>query len=222
MKRPCYKQAEYAARIRRALGVDVSPVQCHVVDEPGMESVLVRSGWSKNDADGVVGFHVGNNVYVREDSDWSTLHELLHRAGINADRMNRFVAEGLVEAIASEIKRSPDEHQPTYPDETTWVKGTLLPLLGMSGVQLGKILAHSSDPPGELARRIASKNPKNDITTLRRELMPQRPGKPTLHGSRATIAPVRYDSDDGATALSAILAVAAAALGLPAVLRRLG
>ena len=78
------------------------PYQCHVVDQSGMSKVMSRAGWNKKDTYGVVGFHLDDNVYVLKSADWTTLHELIHTAGVNADRINRVLAEGLTELIASD------------------------------------------------------------------------------------------------------------------------
>lgn len=179
--RPCHKQAEFIARIQGAMGVTMGPVSCHIVNEPGMAKVMTRSGWSANETTGVVGFQVAQDVYVLDSTPWTVLHELVHRSGINGDRLNRFVAEGLTEAIARELKRSPDEHQPTYPTETTWVQQQLLPLLGLSAVQLGTALAKSSSPPDALAALIQAKKPGVDVNKLRHELRPQAPDRPSFN-----------------------------------------
>lgn len=180
--RRCHKQDEFVRRIEGALGVSVRPVACHIVNNDGMQSVMARAGWSKNDASGVVGFQVGRDVYVLDSAPWTVLHELVHRSGVNADRLNRFVAEGLTEAIAEELRTSPDEHRPTYPEETGWVKGTLLPRLGMSAVQLGAIIAQSSDPPTTLADLMLRARPGSvSRSQLVGELRPQVHERPSYN-----------------------------------------
>lgn len=179
--RPCHKQAEFIERIEDAMGIRMGPVSCHIVNEKGMESALTRSGWSKNEAVGVVGFQVAKDVYVLDSTPWTVLHELVHRSGVNGDRLNRFVAEGLTEAIARELKQGDDEHRPTYPTETAWVQKELLPMLGMSAVQLGTELAKASSPPDHLANLIASVKPGTNVNALRHSLRPQAPEKPSLN-----------------------------------------
>ena len=179
--RPCHKQDIFIDRIQRSLGVEIRDVSCHIVNENGMASVMRRSGWSANETVGVVGFQVGRDVFVLDSTPWTVLHELVHRSGINGDRLNRFVAEGLTEAIARELKQSPDEHQPTYPTETKWVQQTLLPLLGMTAVQLGRELVRSSSPPDRLAELVAAKKPGVDKNKLRHDLRPQHPDRPSLN-----------------------------------------
>lgn len=183
--RTCYKGSDFAQRIRRALGVEVGQVSCHIVDDPGMRQVMRHAGWTRNeDVEGVVGFQVNQNIYVRDDSKWTTLHELIHRAGINADRISRFVAEGLVEVIAGQLKQGPDEHQPTYPDETRWVKDVLLPKLGMTAFELGSAIAKAGDPPRYLADLLVKRDPTLVRDRLLDELKPQRPGRPSIGGSQ--------------------------------------
>lgn len=179
--RRCHKQDEFVRRIEGSLGVSVRPVTCSIVTTQGMQSVMARSGWSRNDAEGVVGFQVGQNVYVLDSAPWTVLHELIHRSGVNADRLNRFVAEGLTEAIAEELRTSPDEHRPTYPEETAWIKGVLLPRLGMTAVQLGRVIAKSSDPPSALADLMVRAKPGSNRSQLLSELRPQVHERPSFN-----------------------------------------
>jgi hypothetical protein len=165
-------------------------------------------------------------VYVRQDAPWTVLHELIHRAGVNADRLNRYVAEGLTEAIALELKEDPAEHRPTYPAETQWVQGVLLPKLGMRAVHLGSILAKSSDPARTLAELLAKRDPSIDRGALSRQLAAQRPERPDIGergsvagaGSRAYRPPPPPDSDGTVGVIAAILLVSGATLGLPLLL----
>lgn len=203
--RPCYKQAEFIQRIQGALGVGLGSVQCHIVDSAGMGDVMRTAGWSKNEAAGVVGFQLGNNVYVLGSAPWTVLHELIHRGGVNADRISRFVAEGLTEAIAIELKKGPDEHRATYPTESAWVRTRLLPRLRMSAVELGKRIAHSSDPPGTLADLMVAVDPKLDRAKLVRQLRPQGTEQPSFNRHAqgcVTRAPARAPLGSPAPALS--------------------
>ncbi len=181
MIQKCHKQDIFVDRIQRALGVSMGNVSCKIVDQGGMAQVMEGAGWSRNDANGVVGFQVGKEVFVLNSAPWTVLHELVHRAGVNSDRLNRFVAEGLTEAIAAELKASPDEHRPTYPAEVSWVKGKLLPALGMTAVQLGRVIAQSQDPPKDLARLMAKARPALSADNLEQELQPQRPSAPSFN-----------------------------------------
>lgn len=177
----CPRQPELVARIERAFGFSVGgEVSCRMVGRDGMAHVMQKAGWSKNETDGVVGFHLGTDIFIRNDASWSVLHELIHRFGVNADRLNRWVAEGLTEAIARELKRSDVEHRATYPGETAWVQSRLLPRLKMSAVEVGRILARASDPPATLADLLVKNDPKLDRAKLVRELAPQRPTAPGL------------------------------------------
>lgn len=218
-QRPCYKQAEFTARIKQALGVDLGEVSCHIVDEAGMARVMGSAGWSRGDANGVVGFQLGKDVYVLDGAPWTTLHELVHRAGINADRLNRFVAEGLTEAVAEQLRKSPDEHRPTYPREVAWIKERLLPSLGMNAVQLGRIIAQSSDPPRTLAALMAKAKPGIDEGALRAQLAPQKPDEPSFNRLASITRPYPKVQRDDSVALGAVLALAGAALLLPRLMR---
>jgi hypothetical protein len=238
--RRCHKEAEFIDRIQRAMNKPLGQVQCHIVDQTGMAQVMGTAGWSKNEALGVVGFQLGNNVYVLGSAPWTVLHELVHRSGVNADRISRFVAEGLTEAIARELKRAPDEHKPTYPKETHWVQTRLLPRLNMSAVELGRKLAHSSDPPATLADLMVAVDPQLDRSKLLRQLQPQVPDQPSFnrrgHRTRQPPSPERRQrrsppavpsappsppqsslrDDSGGTALVAgLLLLSGAALALP-------
>jgi hypothetical protein len=184
----CPRQSVLIPRIERSLGVRLGNVQCRIVDQAGMEQAMRRAGWSRNETLGVVGFQIGSRVYVRKDAPWTVLHELVHRSGVNADRLNRFVAEGLTEAIALELKESAAEHQPTYPEETRWVQQVLLAKLGMTAVELGSRLAKSSNPPRTLAALLARKDPSLDEGVLARSLQPQRPERPAI-GSQLGFGP---------------------------------
>lgn len=182
MEKRCYKESVFVPRIEQALDVKMQNFTCHVVDQPGMTKVMGRSGWSKNETRGVVGFHVNKNIYVLNSAPWTTLHELIHQAGINADRVNRFLAEGLTEVLASELKQSKDEHKATYPQERTWVKNELLPKLGMSATELGKFIIKSKEPHRDLAKLFISKGlTKKSLSTVVDSLRPQVHDKPSLN-----------------------------------------
>jgi hypothetical protein len=223
--RRCYKQDEYVGRIERALGVSMRPVSCFIVNTEGMQGVMRRSGWSANDAVGVVGFQVGTNVYVLDSAPWTVLHELVHLSGVNADRINRFVAEGLTEAIAEELRTGPDEHRPTYPQETSWVKGTLLPRLRMTAVELGRIIAQSSDPPSALADLMVRAKPGVDRAKLVGELRPQVHHQPSFnrlgHVTRlGSCCPPPGMRDDGTWAVAGVMIAGGVALLIPRLFSR--
>ncbi len=211
----CHKQDEFIERIERALGVDVGDVTCHLVDPSAMGEVMKKHGWNRNDAQGVVGFQVNDRIFVLKSAPWTVLHELVHKAGVNSDRLSRFVAEGLTEVIAAELKESPDEHRPTYPTEVSWIRGTLLPLLGMTGIQLGSVIAKSKDPPRDLAALIAAKKPGIDRAQLLDDLRPQRPDQPSFKGSvnRAATVGSGWAVGIGAAFLTAGVAILMASSG---------
>ena len=177
----CHKQDVFVDRIQRALGVKIGTVRCHLVQPSAMGNIMSQHGWNRDDARGVVGFQVKDDIYVLTTTPWTVLHELVHKAGINADRLSRYVAEGLTEAIAGDLRQSADEHPPTYPEETRWVKETLLPVLGLTPIQLGQVLAKSDDPPRKLAEMIVAKRPDLDRSRLVDELRPQRTGRPSFN-----------------------------------------
>lgn len=177
----CHKQDVFVDRIQRALGVKIGTVRCHLVQPSAMGNIMSQHGWNKDDARGVVGFQVKDDIYVLTTTPWTVLHELVHKAGINADRLSRYVAEGLTEAIAADLRQSADEHQPTYPEETRWVRETLLPVLGLTPIQLGQVLAKSDDPPRKLAEMIVAKRSDLDRSRLVDELRPQRTGRPSFN-----------------------------------------
>jgi len=181
VQKRCHKQDEFIQRIEGALGVSMGPVTCTIVDEGGMASAMGRAGWSRNDSRGVVGFQLGSKVFVLNRAPWTVLHELVHRAGVNSDRLSRFVAEGLTEAIARELKSAPDEHQPTYPTETRWVQEVLLPRLKMTAVQLGSVIAKSSNAPRALAKLMAKVSTKASEAQLVSMLQPQKTGEPSFN-----------------------------------------
>jgi len=156
-------------------------VRCHLVQPSAMGDIMSKHGWNKDDARGVVGFQVKDDIYVLTTTPWTVLHELVHKAGINADRLSRYVAEGLTEAIAADLRQIADEHQPTYPEETRWVRETLLPVLGLTPIQLGQVLAKSDDPPRKLAEMIVAKRSDLDRSRLVDELRPQRTGRPSFN-----------------------------------------
>lgn len=182
MQKRCYKESVFVPRIEKALGVKLKKFTCHVVDQQGMTKVMRRSGWSKNETQGVVGFHVNKNIYVLNSAPWTTLHELIHQAGINADRLNRFLAEGLTEVLAAELKQGSDEHKATYPQERTWVKNKLLPNLGMSAIELGRFIAKSPEPHRDLAELFIKKGITNkSLSDIVESLRPQVNGQPSLN-----------------------------------------
>jgi hypothetical protein len=150
MQKKCYKEEDFVPRIQQALGVKMPPYTCTIVDETGMGKVMARAGWNKSQAKGVVGFHLDDKVWVLQGAPWTTLHELIHRAGVNADRINRHLAEGLTELIASTLKKGNDEHRATYPSERKWTQN-LLKKLGMGPLELGKLIATSKNPPEVVA-----------------------------------------------------------------------
>ena len=178
----CYKEAQFVPRIEKALGVKMKNFTCHVVDQSGMTNVMRRSGWNKDDTLGVVGFHVSENIYVLDSAPWTTLHELIHQSGINADRINRFLAEGLTEVLATQLKKGSDEHKATYPQERKWVKDTLLPKLNMSAIELGKFICHSKEPHRDLAKLFIKKGiTKKPLSQVVETLRAQVHDKPSLN-----------------------------------------
>ena len=216
--RRCHKEKEFIARIQGSLGVNIGRVKCNIVDQGGMTEVMGRSGWGRNQTVGVVGFHVDENVYVLDSAPWTVLHELVHRSGVNADRLSRFVAEGLTEAIAVELKQSDDEHRATYPTETTWVQHKLLPALNMSAVQLGSIVAKAKDAPTALADLMVRAKPNLNRSELIRELQPQKKGVPSFNltgRGHVTVAPVSDENESRAATVGALLLITGAALSLP-------
>jgi hypothetical protein len=224
--RRCHKEEELKARIEQAMGIDLGAVKCHIVDQPGMTKVMGKSGWSRNQTFGVVGFQVDSNVYVLNSAPWTVLHELIHKSGVNADRLSRYVAEGLTEAIAVELRKAPDEHRPTYPAETKWVQEKLLPRLGMSAVQLGTILAKAKNAPKTLARLMVQVRPELKERELVRELQPQKPNAPSFNrvgrghvtvGTQEALVP---SLESRAAQIGAVLLVSGAALSLPLVFGR--
>ena len=224
--RRCHKEQELKSRIEQAMGVSLGGVQCHIVDQPGMTKVMGRSGWSRNQTFGVVGFQVDSNVYVLDSAPWTVLHELIHKSGVNADRLSRYVAEGLTEAMAIELRRSPDEHRPTYPEETQWVQQKLLPRLGLTAVQLGTILAKADNAPKTLASLMKRVRPELDERELVRELQPQKSGVPSFNRvGRGHVTMGAYEGailslESRAAQIGAVLLVSGAALSLPLVFGR--
>ena len=182
MEKRCYKESEFVPRIEKALNVKMKNFTCHVVDQSGMTGVMRRSGWNKDDTLGVVGFHVSKNIYVLNSAPWTTLHELIHQAGVNADRINRFLAEGLTEVLAAELKKGSDEHKATYPQERKWVKDTLLPKLNMSAIEFGKFICHSKEPHRDVAELFIKKGiTKKPLAQVVETLRPQVHDKPSLN-----------------------------------------
>ena len=220
--RQCHKQAEFVTRIQRALGVSLQGVQCRTVNTQGMTQVMQRAGWSANGTQGVVGFQFKNDVYVLDSTPWTVLHELIHRAGVNADRLSRFVAEGLTEAIAVELKRSPDEHRATYPQETKWVREVLLPRLNLTAVELGRKVAKSNDPPRMLAALMVKARPSVSMATLERELQPQSKERPSFNRGKVTRAMLGGSESTATGSVAALLLHSGFALGIPLLMRRTG
>ena len=221
MIKKCYKQKEFISRIQAALGVRMGPVSCNVVDSAGMSNVMKSSGWNASQTAGVVGFQIRDKVYVLDSAPWTVLHELIHRAGVNSDRLSRYVAEGLTEAIAQELKTSPDEHRPTYPAESKWVQGTLLPALGMSATQLGSIIAKSKNPPRELAKLMAKAKPGTNVRKLARQLRPQNQEVPSFNRGVITRVPLGSlaAADDSSCKIGWVLVTAGSLLVLPSLIR---
>lgn len=215
----CYKQDIFVNRIQNALGVSLGAVRCHLVTPQGMKSVMGKHGWNNADSENVVGFQVGEDIFVLKTVPWTVLHELVHKAGINADRMSRFVAEGLTEAIAADLRVSEDEHKPTYPVETGWVKNTLLPALGLTPIQLGRLLAKSDDPPSLLADMLVKKKPSLDRSKLKDEFQPQRGQQPSLNVMIQGAEQREVRVQDYAVGIGAALITAGAVLIMPSLLR---
>ena len=182
----CYKEDVFIPRIQNALNVQMPSYRCHVVDQMGMTKVMKGAGWNKKDTHGVVGFHLDSDVYVLKSAKWTTLHELIHRAGVNADRINRHLAEGLTELIASDLKESKDEHRSTYPSERAWVKG-FLSKLNMSPIELGRVITHAPNPPRAVAELIVSKGLSDKrVSTIARSLAAQKKNAPSFNRSSPT------------------------------------
>jgi len=213
VEKRCYKESVFVPRIENALGVKMKNFTCHVVDQQGMTKVMRRSGWNKSETQGVVGFHVNKNIYVLNSAPWTTLHELIHQAGINADRLNRFLAEGLTEVLASELKEGKDEHKPTYPQERSWVKNELLPKLGMSAIELGRFIAKSPEPHRDVAELFIKKGiTKKSLSDVVESLRPQVHNKPSLNrigSANMTVTRMpRYTKEKIAYVAAPIVAIA--------------
>jgi hypothetical protein len=224
MIKKCHKQDEFVRRIEAALGVPMGKVSCKIVDRNGMADVMSKSGWSRNESTGVVGFQVDKDVFVLDSAPWTVLHELIHRAGVNSDRLSRFVAEGLTEAIAIELKKSPDEHKPTYPTEVGWVRKVLLPRLNMTAVQLGRVIAKAKNPPRALAELMAKVKSGVDASMLEYELRPQSPAQPSFNrkpGHVTRMGSSALASREPAADVGIVLMVAGAVLAAPSLVHRL-
>lgn len=219
MIRKCHKQGEFVTRIEGALGVSMGQVSCKIVDRSGMADVMSQSGWSRNESAGVVGFQVKDEVYVLDSAPWTVLHELIHRAGVNSDRLSRFVAEGLTEAIAMELKSAPDEHRPTYPAEVGWVRTSLLPRLGMTAVELGRKIAQSKNPPRTLAELMVRVKPTAEVAQLEYELRPQAPNQPSFN-RQGHVTRGEMVASDPSMGLGVLFLVTGAALTIPALAHR--
>lgn len=172
MKR-CYKEDEFVTRIEQALGVKMPPYNCSIVSGNEMTKEMQKAGWNKSQTRGVVGFHIDDKVFVKKGANWTTLHELIHRAGINADRINRNLAEGLTELVASELKTGKDEHKPTYPSERRWTE-KLLKQLNMSALELGRIIAQSDNPPVAVANLLDQRGLTKNVRKTIDSLQPQK------------------------------------------------
>ena len=206
MEKKCYKEDDFVPRIQQALGVNMPPYTCTIVDQKGMTKVMGRAGWNKSQTKGVVGFHLDDKVWVLEGAPWTTLHELIHRAGVNADRINRHLAEGLTELIASALKKGNDEHRATCPSERRWTQN-LLKKLNMTALELGRLIAQSKNPPEDVAELFIAKGiTKKDKRDLMKSLKPQVTGAPSLNrvGS-ATIKHSSLKPIDGLTLLGILL-----------------
>jgi len=230
MIRQCHKQDEFVRRIERALGVQMKDVSCKIVDRQGMADVMAKAGWSRNESSGVVGFQIEKQVYVLDSAPWTVLHELIHRAGVNSDRLSRFVAEGLTEAIALELRESADEHQPTYPTEVAWVRQTLLPRLGMTAVALGRVIARSKNAPRALAELMVRVKPGADLSALEFELRPQNPVQPSFNKNQGHVTRMNFELNqpnnpvgfDGSFGFGLLLLVAGTVLTAPVLVHRWG
>jgi len=186
MIKRCYKEKEFIPRIEKALLTQMPPYTCHVVDQSGMSQVMGKAGWNKSDTNGVVGFHLDENVYVLKSAAWTTLHELIHRAGVNADRINRVLAEGLTELIAGELKKGKDEHRATYPKERRWVT-KFLKKLKMTPIELGQVIVHASNPPIAVAELISQRGmSKESIPNIARSFVAQGKNEPSFNISTPT------------------------------------
>ncbi len=188
MLSPCppAAQRQIVSIVEQGLGVDLAHMKCQLATRKGMASVMKNHGWSRNQASGVVGFHHDDTVTVLDDSWWTFLHEAIHAAGVNADRISTVVAEGLTEAIAQSLcgKKggcSSAEHRDTYPQETGWVKETLLPAVGMSALDLGRAIIRSKNPPVTVAELIASRRPVRNMRKLVGQLRPQNKTIPSFN-----------------------------------------
>jgi hypothetical protein len=99
---PCFVLEGFVGFLERAAAEEHAALAPRAA--AALEALVAGSaGWGRNDANGVVGFQLGQDVYVLDGAPWTTLHELVHRAGINADRLNRFVAEGLTALLRHKL-----------------------------------------------------------------------------------------------------------------------
>ena len=166
--RRCPNERGLRTAVLSALGKDPTYGNCRIANAAELGAVMQRHGWKAHEVAGTAGFHTEphctfkgctpGDILVREGNDWSLLHEFVHAAGIIDKSLAPWITEGITEAVAQEIAAGEGwSHHPTYPMEVALVRTKVAPLLGLSILDLGRLVV--DDPPGagrKLARRLSS------------------------------------------------------------------
>ena len=175
----CPNEATIRQAVQQLLGRGVSYRTCRVVEDTAIRAAMRRHGWRDAEIDGTAGFHApSGELLVRRGEEWAVLHEIVH--GAISHGLATWLLEGLTEAVAQEVARVEGwSHTPTYPLEVKTVREKVCPMLGLSVLELGRLVAASGRGAskvlaGQLAQRVPTPGlpPRVDAAHWERLLAP--------------------------------------------------
>lgn len=152
--RRCPNEPALRKAATQLLGRAPNYKSCAVVGQREMQKVMGQHGWSAREVNGTAGFHTEDGrILLATDGTWSQLHEMVHAAGVTNESLGTWSTEGITEASAQDIAKARQwKHVPTYQQEVSVIRKQLAPALGISVLDLGRLVA--KDPKGA-RRRIA-------------------------------------------------------------------
>ncbi len=162
----CPNERGLRTAVQKALGKAPTYSNCRIANAAELGAVMQKHGWKDHEVAGTAGFHTEPNcnlfgkckpgdILVREGHDWSLLHEFVHAAGVVDKSLAPWITEGITEAVAQAIAEGEGwTHHPTYPDEVDVVREKLAPSLGLTVLDLGRLVV---DDPAAAGRDIAKR-----------------------------------------------------------------
>lgn len=121
-----------------------------LVDRETMGKHLQKNGWlADHDVDDFYGLHTDDGtLVVRDTAPWSVLHERVHDGGVTDKYIGRWITEALTEAVSEHLHNQQGlPWQPTYNEYRDVLEREVLPRLGITAVELARIVVKAKPRP---------------------------------------------------------------------------